>query len=283
MTLTRVLARLATEKMLNNFNFLGIDMKLICGLIFLGLLLQVNSVWSMQEGGCGAGDCRDCHVLTKPEAQKLLSDFGGKVVDVKLGEVPGLWDVYLEREGQTIPLFVDFSKEYLITGKIIKLATREDVAYKAYINLNRVDAAAIPLDDAIVIGNPQAARKVIVFDDPECKFCKKLHPEMQQVVAKHKDIAFFIKMYPLKMHPKAYDKAKAIICAKSAKMLADSLKGREIPKPSCETDQVDKNIELAGKLGIKSTPTLIFPDGRVFPGFRDAEAIVKILNEKVEP
>lgn len=258
-------------------------MKAVCGLIMFGLMLfQAGLVWSFTEGGCGAGDCRDCHILTKPEAQVLLGDFGGKVVDVKLGEVPGLWNVHVERDGRTFPVFMDFSKEYLISGKIIKLATREDVAYKTYINLNRVDVSEIPLDDAVVIGNPQAKNKIIVFDDPECKFCKKIHPEMKKVVAEHKDIAFFIKMYPLKMHPEAYDKAKAIICAKSSKMLDDSLEGKAIPKPSCETDQVDKNIELAGKLGIKSTPTLVFPDGRVFPGFRDAKAIVEILNEKVE-
>ncbi len=252
-------------------------------LTFVFLFFHACSVWSFTEGGCGAGDCRDCHVLTKPEAQKLLSDSGGTVVDVKLGEVPGLWNVHLEQNGRTIPVFVDFSKQYLISGKIIKLATREDVAYKTYINLNRIDVAQIPLGDAIVIGDPKAAQKVIVFDDPECTYCKKFHPEMKKVVAEHKDIAFFIKMFPLmKIHPKAYDKAKAIVCAKSAQMLDDSLADKTIPPPSCETDQVDKNIALAEKLGIRSTPTQIFPDGRVFPGFKDAKAIVEILNEKIE-
>jgi thiol:disulfide interchange protein DsbC len=61
------------------------------------------------------------------------------------------------------------------------------------------------------------------------------------------------------------------------------LHGKEIPPPSCESDQVDKNIALAEKLGIKSTPTLILPDGRVYPGFRDAAGIVGLLNEPAAP
>ncbi len=235
---------------------------------------------AFQEGGCGAGDCRDCHALTIPEAQTLLQDMGGTVREVKPSEVPGMWAVHVEKDGKTFPVYIDFSKQYLIGGKVIKLATREDVAGLSYINLNRVDVTKIPLADALVIGNPKAKQKIIVFDDPECPACKNFHPEMEKVVAEHKEIAFLVKMYPLQMHPNAYGKAKAIICAKSAAMLADSLQGKAVPLPTCETDQVDKNIALAKELGVNSTPTMIFPDGRVFPGGRDAATIVRLLNEK---
>jgi len=251
-------------------------------LAVLLFFLSATSTLAFQEGGCGAGDCRDCHALTVPEAQGLLKDVGGTVREVKLSEVPGMWAVHVEKDGKTIPLYIDFSKQYLIGGKVIKLATREDLAGLSYINLNRVDVARIPVTDALVIGNPKAQQKIIVFDDPECPACKNFHPEMEKVAAAHKDIAFLVKMYPLQMHPDAYGKARAIVCAKSVAMLADSLQGKAVPPPACETDQVDKNIALAKELGINSTPTLIFPDGRVFPGGRDAATIVRFLNEKSE-
>jgi len=106
-----------------------------------------------------------------------------------------------------------------------------------------------------------------------------LHPEMEQVVSKRKDIAFYIKMFPLAVHPNSYERAKTIICTKSAKLLADSLAGKPIPPPVCETDQVDKNIQLAETLHINSTPTLIFPDGRVYPGYKPADAILELLEK----
>jgi thiol:disulfide interchange protein DsbC len=100
---------------------------------------------------------------------------------------------------------------------------------------------------------------------------------MRAVVAKRPDIAFFIKMLPLEIHPDAYAKAKAILCEKSLDLLEKSLDGQSLPPPACETDQIDKNKELAKTLGIGSTPTLVFPDGRVYPGSRPADKIIAIL------
>src|SRR5271169_317541 len=100
---------------------------------------------------------------------------------------------------------------------------------------------------------------------------------MKKVIEERKDIAFYIKMFPLPMHKGAYDKAKAIVCEKSLALLEDAFAGKELPKPICETTVVDENIALAQKLGISGTPALIFPDGRVVPGAVDAKAIIGMI------
>ena len=109
---------------------------------------------------------------------------------------------------------------------------------------------------------------------------------MKEVVTKNPDIAFFIKLYPLPSHPNAKAKAEAILCAKlqgsnsaAEIMLAASLAGKSLPAPECENDQVEKNIVLAEELYISSTPTLIMPDGRVMPGFKEADKIVAALRK----
>ena len=257
--------------------------KIVPFLLVFTILLS-SPAPAFQEAGCGAGDCRDCHALSKKEAADLLQGKVTEVVDVKRSQVPGLWDVEAVNKGRKVLLYIDFSKQYLISGNIVRLASGENLTRQRFINMNRVDTSMIPLDDAIIIGNPTAPRKIIVFDDPQCTYCRKLHPEMEQVVKEHDDIAFFIKMFPLKMHPQAYDKAKTIVCAKTVQgsnaqaqvFLTDSLAGKALPPPACETDQVDKNIALAKELYITSTPTLIMPDGRVFPGYKKADEIVKI-------
>ncbi len=248
--------------------------------IFCFLMLLAFHTSAFQQDGCGAGDCRGCHALTKPEASEILKDLVSEVLEVKMSEVPGLWEVDVVQKGKKIPLYMDFSKKYLISGLVVKVETRENLTQKKYFSLNTVDVAQIPLDDAVVIGNPMAAKRIIVFDDPECTFCKKLHPEMKKVAAEHKEVAFFIKMFPLKSHPKAYAKAKAIVCEKSAELLEASLAGKDIPPPTCETDVIDKNIAYAKKNYIGSTPTLILPDGRVVPGYKQADVIIQLLNEK---
>jgi thiol:disulfide interchange protein DsbC len=97
---------------------------------------------------------------------------------------------------------------------------------------------------------------------------------MKKVIEERKDVAFYLKMFPLPMHKGAYDKAKAIVCEKSLALLEDAFAGKELPKPKCETTVVDDNIALGEKLGILGTPALIFPDGKVVPGAIDAKAII---------
>ena len=103
---------------------------------------------------------------------------------------------------------------------------------------------------------------------------------MKKVVKDRKDISFHIKMFPLKMHAGAYDKAKAIVCEKSLALLESAFENKPLTAPKCKTIAVDDTIKLAGKLGITSAPTLVMPDGRVISGFRDANALKELILKK---
>ena len=103
---------------------------------------------------------------------------------------------------------------------------------------------------------------------------------MKKVIKERKDIVFFIKLYPLPMHKDAYAKAKAIICEKSLELLEDAFEKKPMPKPKCETTAVDDNVKLAEKLGISGTPAMVMPDGRLIPGYMDADALIKSIDRK---
>jgi len=263
---------------MNLYQHKGIEMKMF--LLVLGLLLSTSTVHAFQKDGCGSGNCLDCHSLNREEAAVLLKGKVDEVLNVKLSEVPGLWALETVHQGKTIPLYLDFSKKYIISGNVIRLQDGTNLTpHPPQPPVNTVDVTTIPIKDAVILGNPKAPIKIIVFDDPECPFCKELHPEMEKIVQTRKDIAFFIKMFPLQNHPNSYQKAKTIICMKSAKMLADSLAGKTLPPPVCETDQIEQNRKLGEELHINSTPTLIFPNGDVMPGFKPAETILSILGQ----
>jgi len=100
---------------------------------------------------------------------------------------------------------------------------------------------------------------------------------MKKVIEKRKDIAFFIKMYPLPMHKGAYDEAKAIVCEKSLTLLDDAFAKKPLPAPKCDTKAIDDNIKLAEKLGIRGTPAIILPDGIIVPGYKDADSIIALI------
>ncbi len=256
---------------------------------FIISVLSGTEAMSFQEAGCGAGDCRDCHSVNRDEVAHLLKGKVTEVLEVKRSEVPGLWDVEAVYNGQKLPFYLDFSKSYLISGNVIRLKNNENVTQENFVKMNKVDRSKIPLNDALVLGDATAENKVIVFDDPECAYCSKLHQEMKKVVEQRSDIAFFIKMFPLAMHPNAKSKAQTIVCArlkgendKAVELLEKSLSKKPLPAPDCDSDVVDKNIALAKELYITSTPTLIMPDGRVLPGFKKADQIISSLKEKEE-
>jgi len=252
-------------------------------LLLLAQTLLAATTWAFQQGpgatGCAAGDCRDCHSLERKEVATLLKVPDNAIINLTLSEVPGLWEVEILQNGKTFPIMIDFSKEFIIPAKALRIAPPK-APQKATPPMPKViDTTKIPLDDALLIGKASATRKIIVFDDPECQFCAALEPEMQTVVKNHPDVAFLIKLFPLtKIHPTAYEKSRAILCAKSVSMLEDSLAGKTLPPPLCDTDQVKRNLELGRTLGITSTPTLIMPDGRVVPGSKPAEDIIRVLN-----
>ena len=101
---------------------------------------------------------------------------------------------------------------------------------------------------------------------------------MKKIIEERKDIAFFIKLFPLKIHPGAYEKSKAIVCEKSLTLLEDAFAKKPLSKPNCETSVIDENIKLAEKLGISSLPALILPDGRVLPGYKDAKTLLNLID-----
>lgn len=100
---------------------------------------------------------------------------------------------------------------------------------------------------------------------------------MKKIVEERKDIAFYIKMFPLKIHPQAYEKAKAILCEKSLALLSDAHEKKPLPKASCETTLVDQHIKQAEKLGLGGTPALILPDGRIVQGYREASTLIPMI------
>lgn len=243
-------------------------------------LAVAASASAMSQEGCGAGECNSCHSMTVDEA-KAMFPRAEKVVSVDFSEMPGVFVVELEDKGRHEPVYVDFSKKYVVTGNIFRIADGKNISEaKRKQAVQRVDPAIIPLDDAIQLGNPDAKYQVIVFTDPDCPWCKKLHVELKQVVKADPEIAFKIMLFPLPIHKDAYAKAKSIVCLKSAKLLDAAFEGAPIPPATCETDAVDKTIVLANELGIRGTPALIFPDGLIKPSYLKSDDIIATIRGK---
>ncbi len=243
-------------------------------LIMLALAFAAMSFGSTAEAfppTNSSAKCADCHILTKEEAAKLLKadQFKAQVKEIRPSAIKGLWEVEVSQDDKLIIIYVDYAKKHLVEGRFTELSQ---------LGPKKIDLKKIPLDNSVVMGSPKAEKKVIVFSDPDCPYCAKLHEEIKKITAKRSDIAFYMKMYPLPMHPNAYDKSKAIVCQKTVKLLDDAFAGKKLPSAECETSEIDDNIKLAKELGITGTPALIMPDGRLVPGYAPAETLLPIID-----
>ncbi|MBI5639847.1 MAG: DsbC family protein [Nitrospirae bacterium] len=253
--------------------------KIMLAAFMMLLLYPVAYTYGFSSKG---EDCSKCHTLTKDEAATLLKDIipNGKILDVRMTQLKALWEVDVETQGRKMPVYVDFSKKYLVSGTLIDIKGKKNLTEERLSEINRVDASKIPLKDALVMGSKDARDKVIVFTDPDCPYCAKLHDEIKKVIMERKDIAFFIKMFPLPSHKGAFEKSKVIVCEKSLSLLDDAFAKKQLPKANCKTTAIDDNIKLAKKLGITGTPAMVMPDGRVVSGYRDANVLKNLIDRK---
>lgn len=257
--------------------------KIVSGRFFVLLCSLFFILQPFQYGVFGASK----DVMSKESALEILKVImpDVKVLYVEPAPIEGFWETAFESRGEKGIAYLDSAGKNVIMGSIINVATRTNLTKKKFDEINKIDVSMIPLDNTIVMGNSMAKHRVIVFDDPDCPYCARLHNEIKRVVEQRKDIAFYFKLFPLvQIHPQAYKKSMAIVCAKSnekaLQLLDDAFAKKAIPEPSCETKIIDENMKLAGKLGISSTPILILGDGRMVRGAVKAEELIKAIDNK---
>lgn len=242
------------------------------------------------ENGCGPGhECSKCHSLSVKEAGELLSFAGSgvKVTSVKPAPSHGLYEVLVDQSGKNGVVYIDFGKKHLLQGQIVNLQTKQlVVAHDKELSRpqepQKLDPAAIPVQHSFVMGNPRGSKKLFVFDDPDCPYCRKLHLELKKLEKIAPDIAIHVMLMPLPMHPEAFDKSRAILETKKRDVFDRAFEGKSVPKPTKESSKaaVDAVIRFAGQNGINGTPTLVLPDGRVVVGARDAEELKRLVEGK---
>ncbi|HMK56804.1 MAG TPA: DsbC family protein [Dissulfurispiraceae bacterium] len=256
--------------------------KIFCTIVLAVLVFASQAcALSEKDHDLKAHDCAKCHVLKNDEAAAILKDMipDATIISVTQAPVKGLWEVLLQAGGRKGIVYLDYSKKNFFSGAIINIKEKKNLTQESFDRLNKVDVSKIPLTDSLVLGDKDAKYKVVVFSDPDCPYCSKLHAEIKKVVEKRKDIAFFIKLLPLPMHKDAEWKAKAIMCKKSMQLLEDNFEGKPIEKADCDTKAIEDTKKLAGELGINGTPALILPDGRIVSGYREADALIEMITK----
>ncbi len=183
----------------------------------------------------------------------------------------GFWSVV---KGQDA-FFVRDDLSVAVRGEVIDLQTgRGLLAELRAANRPRVDVRQFPRADAVVMG--KGSRRLYVFSDPDCPFCRSLDAEL----AKLHDVEVWLFPFPLAaLHPDASRVAASLWCQPDrASAWRAYAAGGKLPRSVECSNPVARNVALGERLGFAGTPTLVLPDGRVIPGFHAARAIEALLS-----
>jgi thiol:disulfide interchange protein DsbC len=114
-------------------------------------------------------DCSKCHTLNSTEARDLLKNFfpDVQVLEIRVSPSNGLWEIYSESGGRKGLLYLDFSKKYLLPGPLLLVKEKRNLSQERMTDLFRIDVSQIPLEDALIMGDPGAKIRIVAFDDPD--------------------------------------------------------------------------------------------------------------------
>ena len=196
-----------------------------------------------------------------------------KIDEISKTPVNGLYEI---RVNGTDIFYTDAEANYLIQGNLIDTRQRRNLTEERIDKLTAVNFDSLPLKDAFTVVRGNGKRKVAVFEDPNCGYCKRFERDLDKVT----NVTVYTFLYPI-LSPDSAEKSKNIWCAKDkAKAWQDyMLRDQPLPAASCDVSAITRNLELGRKHKITGTPTLIFADGSRVPGAINTQQIEKHLNE----
>ena len=229
------------------------------GLVLAALLIAVPPAAFAQGARPDAKDAG-------PEAaavKKLLeTKFPGATIS-NVGKSPyfGLYEAQFDDR----VIYTDATVDYVVVGAIYDANSKKNLTEARQRELNRVAWESLPLDLAFKRVKGNGSRKLVIFADADCPYCKRLEGDIKKL----DNVTIYTFLFPIdQLHPDAGRKSALIWCsADRAKSWDEFFASGKLPdnKGDCPTPIKD-TARLGEKLHVSATPTLVFADGSVVPG-----------------
>ena len=178
-----------------------------------------------------------------------------KIDEVSATPMEGLYEV---RFNKTEIIYTDKAGNYLLQGELIDTRDRVNLTEARIEKLSAIAFDQLPLKDAFTIVRGTGARKLAIFEDPNCGFCKRFERELERL----DNVTVHVFLYPI-LGPDSMLKSTHIWCAQDkAKAFTDWMTQNVLPTPaSCDTAALQRNVAFGQQHRISGTPTTFFADG----------------------
>jgi thiol:disulfide interchange protein DsbC len=156
--------------------------------------------------------------------------------------------------------------KYLLQGRLMDIATREDLTESAKAGVRRELLANVDTTTQITFAPKDPKYDLMVFTDIDCGYCRKLHSQIDAY--NEQGIAIHYMSFPRAgIGSHSYEKAVSVWCAGDPRTALTEAKLGAEPDPAQCDNPVDEQYELGLELGVTGTPSLLMADGQMIPGY----------------
>jgi len=156
---------------------------------------------------------------------------------------------------------------YLIAGGNLIDKDKVNLTQKRHEEVNRVDVSKLPLNDAVQIKKGNGAKKLIMFSDVDCPFCRRAYDWLKGQT----NYTLYVFFIPLDMHPKSPEKSVQVLCGKDREAAMERAQlDQDIGSQKCEAGEkmLAKHKAVAASIGLDGTPLFITDTGTRITGLQ---------------
>ena len=155
--------------------------------------------------------------------------------------------------------YTDAKGDFIIQGQLLETKSQRNLTEERLEEINQVDFASFPFKDAVVWKNGSGKRRLVVFADPNCGYCKRLEKDLQQL----KDVTVYTFVVAI-LGDDSKVKSNNILCGKDrTQVWRDWMLSNIEPVKAFSmcTSSLSRNMALSQKLRVNGTPAMFFEDG----------------------
>ena len=205
-------------------------------------------------------------------AAKLEFDEG----HIEAVEGTGLYEVSLDA-GTYIHVTPD--GKYIVAGDLFEVRGEHIVGITDSTRRakRRESLTKIPPETMITFApNSGTGAAVVVFTDTDCQYCRRLHSDVPDYLARRIEIRYAAYPRGGPESPAYADMVSAWCATDRHGALSAPMRGEDIERLSCDSP-VAQHYRIGEQMGVTGTPTIVLPDGRVFVGVLSSDHLAEVL------
>jgi len=179
----------------------------------------------------------------------------------------------------SIVAYVSADGRYLLQGDLIDLDNQVNLTEASRNDSRRQVMAAVADEQTIVFAPEEVKYKVDVFTDVDCTFCRRLHSQIEDYLARGIEVRYLL--YPRNGPTSpSWSTAEEVWCSPDRNTALTMAKlDRKFASEDCDASVVQSHWSLGHEVGLTGTPAIVLDDGSLISGYLPPDQLEARLDQ----